>query len=56
MGVLLTLIAGLVVWIVLWAIGTKGFDAFLITVVLLLIAAAGHIIAPFLPGNRRSRD
>ena len=34
MGVLLTLIAGLVVWIVLWALGTKGFDAFMITVVM----------------------
>ena len=32
MGLLLTTIAGLVVWIVLWAIGVKSFDAFLITV------------------------
>ena len=31
MGMLLTLIAGLVVWIVLWAIGVKSFDAFMIT-------------------------
>jgi hypothetical protein len=53
MGVLLTLIAGLVVWVVLWAIGSKGFDAFMITVLMLVIAAAGHIIAPHLPGSRR---
>ena len=51
MGVLLTLIAGLVVWIVLWAIGAKGFDAFLITVVILLVAAAARIVMPFLPGR-----
>ena len=52
MGVLLTLIAGLVVWIVLWAIGVKSFDAFLITIVMLIVAAAAHIIWPTLPGNR----
>ncbi|HEX2410824.1 MAG TPA: hypothetical protein VHJ39_06635 [Solirubrobacteraceae bacterium] len=55
MGVLLTLIAGLVVWIVLWAIGAKSFDAFLITGLMLVLAAAGHLLAPYLPGSRRSR-
>jgi hypothetical protein len=52
MGVLLTLIAGLAIWIVLWAIGAKSFDAFLITVVMLIVAAAAHLIWPTLPGNR----
>ena len=52
MGVLLTLIAGLVIWIVLWAIGAKSFDAFLITLVMLVVAAAAHLIWPTLPGNR----
>jgi hypothetical protein len=52
MGALLTLIAGLVVWVVLWAIGAKGFDAFMITIVFLLLAAAGHILMPFLTGGR----
>jgi len=52
MGVLLTLIAGLGVWIVLWAIGAKSFDAFLITIVMLIVAAAAHLIWPTLPGNR----
>jgi hypothetical protein len=56
MGLFLTLIAGLVVWIVLWAIGVKGFDAFMITIAMVLIAATAHIIAPFLPGNQRSPD
>jgi hypothetical protein len=52
MGLLLTLIAGLVVWIVLWAIGVKSFDAFLITVAMVLVAATVRIISPYLPGNR----
>jgi hypothetical protein len=53
MGVLLTLIAGLVVWVVLWAIGAKSFDAFLLTLVMLVIAAAVRLLVPSLPGNRR---
>jgi hypothetical protein len=56
MGLLLTLITGLVIWIVLWATGVKGFDSFMITIVLLLLAVAMHIVWPFLPGNQRSRD
>jgi hypothetical protein len=53
MGVLLTLIAGLAVWIVLWALGAKGFDAFMITVLMLVVAAAAHLLAPYLPGRSR---
>jgi hypothetical protein len=53
MGLLLTLIAGLVVWVVLWALGAKGFDAFMITVLMLVIGAAAYILAPHLPGRRR---
>ena len=53
MGVLLTTIAGLVIWIVLWALGAKSFDAFIITIVMVVIAAALSIVTPHLPGNRR---
>ena len=53
MGVLLTLIAGLVVWVVLWAFGAKALDAVLLTLVMLVIAAAVRLLMPFLPGNRR---
>jgi hypothetical protein len=52
MGVILTLIAGLVLWVVLWAIGAKAFDAIMLTMVMLVVAAAAHLLAPFLPGNR----
>jgi hypothetical protein len=53
MGVLLTVIAGLVIWIVLWALGVKSFDAFIITIVMVVIASAMSIVTPHLPGNRR---
>ncbi len=39
MGLLLTLIAGLVIWVVLWATGTKSLDAILIPLLLVVIAA-----------------
>jgi hypothetical protein len=52
MGLVLTTTAGLIVWIVLWAIGVKSFDAFLITLVLLIIGSAAHFVWALLPGNR----
>ena len=52
MGLLLTTIAGLVVWIVLGAIGVKSFDAFMITVAMILVAVAARVVLPHLPGKR----
>jgi hypothetical protein len=52
MGLLLTTVAGLVIWVVLWALGAKGFDAFMVTLVLVVTAATARMIAPFLPGNK----
>ena len=43
----------MVVWVVLWAIGAKGLDAFLITLVMLIVAAAVRLVMPYMPGNRR---
>jgi hypothetical protein len=56
MGLYLALIAGLVVWIVGWALGIKSFDAFLVTLLILLVAASGRILSVFLPGERRGED
>jgi hypothetical protein len=53
MGLVLATTAGLVIWLVLWAIGVKAIDSFLITVVIALVAATARIVAPFLPGNRQ---
>jgi hypothetical protein len=47
MGVLVSLAVGLVVWISLWAFGTKAFDAFLIPAFLVVIAATVQIAAPY---------
>ena len=39
MGFILTVTAGLIVWIVLWALGAKGFDAFMLATVIILVGA-----------------
>jgi hypothetical protein len=52
MGLLLTTTAGLAIWVVLWAVGAKSFDAFLITMVLVLLAATARLLTPYLPGGR----
>jgi hypothetical protein len=51
-GLLLTTTAGLALWIVLWAIGVKAFDAFMITVLMIVVAAGVRVFSPYLPGNR----
>lgn len=52
MVILLATIVGLVVWIVLWAIDVKAFDAFMLTTLIIVIACVWHVVAPHLPGNR----
>jgi len=56
MGLLLTTIAGLTVWIVLWAIGVKSFDAFMITVGMVVVAATFRVFGPAAPGKRSNED
>ena len=47
MGVLVALAVGLIAWITLWALGAKSFDAFLITILLVLVAATMRIVMPY---------
>jgi uncharacterized membrane protein len=48
MTVLVALAVGLVWWIVAWAFGIKAFDAFLLTVALVVGAVAYTMAKPFL--------
>jgi hypothetical protein len=52
MGFILTALTGFVVWVVLWSLDWKAFDAFLITILVILIGATARIVSPFLPGSR----
>ncbi|HEU4658986.1 MAG TPA: hypothetical protein VFR97_15760 [Capillimicrobium sp.] len=44
--------AGLVLWIVLWSIGAKAFDAFMLTVLLALVGATVKLLIPSLSPRR----
>lgn len=46
MIVLVTFTVGLVFWIVAWALGMKGFDAFLVTAFLTFSAAGVRLAQP----------
>jgi hypothetical protein len=52
MGLVLAVTAGLVVWIVLWALGAKGFDAFILSAAIILVGASLRILSHYLPGRR----
>jgi hypothetical protein len=53
MGLLLTSVAAAAVWIVLLSLGIKPFDALLVSILMVFLAATAKIFAPYLPGNRR---
>jgi hypothetical protein len=52
MGLVVATTFGLVVWLVMWALGVKAFDSFMITVLVVLVGATMRILLPYLPGRR----
>jgi hypothetical protein len=54
MGLALTTTLAFCLWIVMWALGVKGFDGMLITLVIVLVAATVKSLTKFLPGANRS--
>ena len=43
--------AALVVWLVLWSLGTKAFDAAMLAVVIILVGATIQSLKKFLPNR-----
>jgi hypothetical protein len=56
MALILTTIFSSALWITLISLGTKPFDALLVSLAIMLVAATAHVFAPFLPGNRREEQ
>jgi hypothetical protein len=53
MGLIITAVGGLIVWLVLWGIGAaSGFDAILIGIGMVLLAIGVRSLLPYLPGRR----
>jgi hypothetical protein len=53
MGLIAATATGLVIWIVLWAIGLKAFDAFLITLAIVLVTQVLRGLVSYMPGRRQ---
>jgi len=51
MGFVFTVTAGLIAWLVLWSLGAKAIDAFMVTTLVILLAATARMLVPFLPGR-----
>jgi Mn2+/Fe2+ NRAMP family transporter len=48
MPILVALTVGLVWWVSAWSLGIKSFDAFIVTLLLVVGAAAWYVARPFL--------
>jgi VanZ family protein len=44
----------LVIWLVLWALGAKAFDAAMLAVVIILIGATIEALKKYIPGRSSS--
>ena len=56
MILVLTTIAGLCLWVILWALDFKAFDGFLIAFGMVVLAVTVRLILPSLPGSRPGPD
>jgi hypothetical protein len=56
MGLVLASTVGLVIWIVLWALGYSGLDSGLLALVVLILGASGRIVMRHLPGGSPRSD
>jgi hypothetical protein len=54
MGLVIAATFGFALWIVLWALGISGLDAFLLALLVALLAAAGRVVIGHLPGRDAS--
>jgi hypothetical protein len=52
MRLVLAITLGLVVQVILYALGAKPFDAFLAFITILTLAASYEILVKYLPGNK----
>jgi hypothetical protein len=52
MGFVMTITGGLVLWIVLWALGRSGLDAFFLAALIILVGAMVRLLSSYLPSRR----
>jgi hypothetical protein len=47
MAILVAFTIGMVWWVCAWALGVKSFDAFMVTALVVVIAAAWYVARPY---------
>jgi hypothetical protein len=53
MGLVYSIVASLCLWIVLWGLGAKALDTFLVALLLMVVAVAVHMLAKYNPSKRQ---
>jgi hypothetical protein len=53
MGLAYSIVASLSLWIVLWALGAKALDSFLLAALLMIVAFTVHMLAKYSPAKRQ---
>jgi hypothetical protein len=53
MGLVYSIVAALCLWIVLWALGAKALDSFLLAALLMIIAVTVQMLQKYNPAKRR---
>ena len=52
MGLAYSIVASLCLWIVLWALGYKALDSFLLAALLMIVAVTVQMLAKYSPSKR----
>ncbi|MEI7890284.1 MAG: hypothetical protein WCI34_08230 [Actinomycetes bacterium] len=52
MGMAAATFGAVSLWLVLWSLNVKGFDAFMLVLLIVLVSATLKAILPNLPGNQ----
>jgi hypothetical protein len=53
MGLVYSIVSALALWLVLWALGAKALDSFLVAALIMIVAVTVAMLAPFAPGKKR---
>jgi hypothetical protein len=52
MGLVYSIVASLCLWIVLWALGVKALDSFLLAALLIIVAVTVQMLTKYMPSKR----
>jgi hypothetical protein len=53
MGLVYSITASLCLWIVLWALGAKALDSFLLAALIMIVAVTVHMLSKYKPSKRQ---